>query len=258
MTIQVQVALLPDQLPQDDVAESDIAIVIDTLRFTTTAATALEVGAECVATTDSVEAARAAAAEAPSWLLCGERQCNPIEGFAMGNSPLEYTPDRVSGRKLLFTTTNGTRAVEAARVAPEVWLGSLVNRHAVCEAIASLRETRSQLRITIICAGTDGSVATEDVLAAGAIIDLLETTTAPPVAYGDSAQLALAAWRGITQTSAPTNEALQAALQQAKGGANLIEQGYASDVTRCSELDSARALPISEGENLANSIFKSR
>ncbi|HBE72110.1 MAG TPA: 2-phosphosulfolactate phosphatase [Planctomycetaceae bacterium] len=255
MPIEIQVAFLPCHLESAQIASVDVAVVIDTFRFTTTAATALAAGAECVATTDSVESARAAAAQDASWLLCGERHCKPIDGFAMGNSPLEYTAKRVSGRKLLFTTTNGTRAVTAANGAPQVWLASLVNRHAACRAIGDLRESGVDPNVMIICAGTDGMVATEDVLAAGAIIDSVSMQEPKTVARGDSAHLALAAWQRFDQKSDKQQLALQDVLKLAAGGANLIKQGYASDVTFCSKLDSINAVPISQGKNLAEHIF---
>ena len=67
-------------------------------------------------------------------VLGGERGGDLIAGFDLGNSPIEYTPDQVFGRTVLFTTTNGTRALLHARIAQRVLVGAAVNRAAIAAA----------------------------------------------------------------------------------------------------------------------------
>ena len=88
-------------------------VVIDVLRATTTMTVMLERGAECVRTVAEVEEARRVASVA-DWLLAGERQGVAPPGFDFGNSPVQLSQADLAGRRVLLTTTNGTRTVAAA------------------------------------------------------------------------------------------------------------------------------------------------
>lgn len=250
--MQVQIALLPNGLPKDWNAAESIAVVIDTLRFTTTACQALTQGALCVEVAAKVEAARTMATEArysnddrPA-LLCGERHCKVIEGFDLGNSPLEYRPEIVLGKRLVFTTTNGTLAVTAAQPAAQIWLGAMVNRRAIVDALLA----EPPASVWIVCAGTDGSVALEDVLTAGAIASEVASRSAAVEILGDSAHLALAAWRHVASESESremkgselTTRLLQA-FEKASGGRNLIQTGFADDLHFAAQVDVLDAVP---------------
>jgi len=118
------------RMPSGAVA-GGIAVVIDVLRASTTIVTALAHGAAAVAPRRSIEEALAAAADRPGAVLGGERGGVMIAGFDLGNSPLEYAPDRVAGRPVVITTTNGTAALAVCRDAAEVLVGAIVNRTAV-------------------------------------------------------------------------------------------------------------------------------
>ncbi len=173
--LRVGVALLPQLLPTGWSDTQAVAIVIDTLRFTSTACVALSGGAASIAVMSDIDAARRVASSTePPMLLCGERHCVRIPGFDLGNSPLEYTPERIAGRRLIFSTTNGTVAVEATRAAQTTVLASLLNRQRVVQWLSAAPGSIAW----IVCAGTDGQVAQEDVLTAGAIIDGLSSPVA--------------------------------------------------------------------------------
>lgn len=246
MSTKIHVALLPGLLPPQNFETLGFAVVIDTLRFTTTACQAIAVGAQSVFTVSEISDAFALRKADSSPLLCGERNCCPIQGFDLGNSPLEYTETSVVNRDLIFSTTNGTRAVEAARSAHTVFLGALVNRNAV----ADLLDSHELDRGSIICAGTDGSIAMEDVLAAGAILD----ANPKLVPDNDSAALALAAWQSLSRKDAKQlnshklSQRLEVSFRHFAGGANLVEQGYASDLKFASEVDTITKVPTSQSE----------
>ena len=142
-------------------------VVIDVLRATTTIATALFAGAREVIPCLEIEDARRIAASLPtgSYLLGGERGGKKIDNFQLGNSPAEYTAEVVKDKVVVFTTTNGTRALLACRGAEFVLCGAFVNLSPLCEAI------RNRSNIHLVCAGTDGQISREDVLLAGAIVD---------------------------------------------------------------------------------------
>ena len=109
------------------------AIVIDALRMTSVAVTALHNGCAGVLACPGVEEAKAAAVRSEA-LLGGERNALLIPGFDFSNSPLEYTAEKVAGRNLVMSTSNGTKAIAAASSAKRVLLAAFVNAKAAAEA----------------------------------------------------------------------------------------------------------------------------
>src|SRR5215831_15928716 len=109
---EVQVHLLPE-LAAAGRLEGGVAVVIDVLRASTTMVHALAAGCACIRPCAEVDDARALAGQgrAGKVLLAGERGGKPITGFDLGNSPREFTPRKCKGATLVFTTTNGTRAL---------------------------------------------------------------------------------------------------------------------------------------------------
>lgn len=150
------------------------AIVIDALRMTSVAVTALHNGCAGVLACPGVEEAKATAVRSEA-LLGGERNALLIPGFDFSNSPLEYTAEKVAGRNLVMSTSNGTKAIAAASGAKRVLLAAFVNAKAAAEAV------RGEEKTVIICAGTLGAFTLEDALAAGAIIERLQKLGASPV-----------------------------------------------------------------------------
>jgi 2-phosphosulfolactate phosphatase len=241
---------LPSGTLEISTAEIATAVVIDTLRFTTSACQALQAGAHAVWVAASVEQAQALAQQltqqpaGPSTarpLLCGERHCHRIAGFDLGNSPFEYTQQTVQDRDLVFTTTNGTLAIDAVDQLPHIVLAALVNRAAMCQHL--LQCTAGD--VVIVCAGTDGQVTWEDVLTAGALVDYLLKSTAFELG-DDTSRLAAAAWRETAYKALSSSQLridLLRALSQALGGRNLLVAGYERDVSFAAQLDTLDAVP---------------
>lgn len=237
--MKISVALLPELLNQDSGAW---AIVIDTLRFTTTATQALHAGANSVSVASEVAELRELANQSKRpLLLCGERHCKPIEGFDLGNSPWEYTETVVAEKELYFTTTNGTRAIAACSNAKPVLLAALANRNAVCQHLQS----NNVDQICIVCAGTDKKIALEDTLAAGAIANWLVQKCNAQLT-GDEAHIALSTWQSLFRNQDREDTKLvRQAFEYADGGINLIDTGYAHDLDFAAQLDSLNTVPIS-------------
>lgn len=232
---QVSVTLLPALLDTTTLPGAT-AVVIDVLRATSVIATALANGARRVYACESIDSARQLAAQSPSdSLLCGERGGLPIDGFDLGNSPAEYTPQRVRDQTIVLTTTNGTLALAAADQAEQVLTASFLNFSAVTDYLSS------QSRVVILCAGTNGRITSEDVLLAGAIVETLL-----PVGFqiaDDSTQLALHHWR---QSGASLGDAamLGDALSLSSGAGNLKRIGLSDDVMRVAQVDQCRCVPM--------------
>jgi 2-phosphosulfolactate phosphatase len=148
----------------EEVLEAPSAVVVDVLRATSTIAQALASGYQRVYCCREVDDALALRERLGEGLLGGERSAVQIEGFDLGASPREVLEPR--GQTLIYSTTNGTRAVLAAAAAcGEVLLGSLLNLNAVAGA---LRED-----CVIVCAGFQGRFALDDAYCAGRIVELL-------------------------------------------------------------------------------------
>jgi 2-phosphosulfolactate phosphatase len=218
-----------------------IAVVIDVLRASTTIVAALARGASRVRPVLTVEEARAlrAGGGGPVGpLLGGERGGLRLEGFDLGNSPLEYLPDRVRGREIVITTTNGTAALAACADAVEVLVGAVVNRSAVAMVARDLARRRGAAGIHLVCAGTDGLATEEDILAAGAILDAAagDDLDAPAVA-------ARAAFRNLVAGGSDPAPAIASAFAASRGGRNLLALGMGDDLAAAAAIDSLSVVP---------------
>ena len=164
-----------------DLAPADVAVVIDVLRATSTAVQALASGYRSVLCVRGVE--DALTLREPGRVLAGERHCVMPPGFQMGNSPLEATC--VHGEQLVLATTNGAPTiVAAAHYADAVLVGCLLNLDAVIAALDGGDD------VQVVCSGTDGAAALEDMYVAGRICERLDGTRT------DAARIAEAVARG--------------------------------------------------------------
>jgi 2-phosphosulfolactate phosphatase len=164
--MKLDVFLSPAGLAANEVAGRSV-FVIDVLRTTTVICAALHHGARGVVPVSSVaEASRLAQTLGPEdVLLIGERNCEPIEGFALGNSPLEMAAPGVRGKTLVMTTSNGTSALLAAQGAGEVFVAAAAN---LSVAGARAREILAMRReLVILCAGRESQFGLDDAYAAG-------------------------------------------------------------------------------------------
>lgn len=164
--MEVRVFATPDLAEEDTLREMTVT-VIDVLRMTSVAAMAIANGCAGIKAVAGVAEARDMA-QACGALLGGERHALKIEGFDFSNSPLEYTPERIRGQRLVMTTSNGTLAILKANKAKTLMLGALVNADAV------VRKACGAQSLGLMCAGTLGAFTLEDALAAGAIIRRLQ------------------------------------------------------------------------------------
>lgn len=235
MSRTICVHFLPSLVSPDEM-RGGVAVVIDVLRASTTIVHALAAGAELVIPFAEVDAARSCAAGLPQegCVLGGERQGLRIDGFHFDNSPRAYLRETVGGKTVVFTTTNGTRALDTCRRADRVLIGSLVNRDAVARVLAE-----QQRPVHLVCAGTAGHITTEDCLCAGALADrVLELGTAWTLA-NDEAQLARVLFRSVADDPAKRYETLCTS----RGGRNLCELGFQADIEAAAKLDSIELVP---------------
>jgi 2-phosphosulfolactate phosphatase len=213
-------------------------IVIDVFRASTTIAAALAGGARFVLPVADVEQAmKLAEPYADSEvLLGGERECQRIEGFQLGNSPREYTREVVAGKVIVFTTTNGTQALAAAKDAAAVLIGSFVNFSAVADAVAGHDS------VTILCAGNNGRLSLEDFACAGGLVNRLAKGESQ---LNDAALAARATYKNLKTDLGRTLTATEHALR-------LAELGFRADLDFALKVDSVPVVPrLNEGRIVA-------
>lgn len=210
-------------------------VVIDVLRATSTILEALVNGARDVLPIESIEQAVRKAQDIgrEQVLLCGERDVERVDGFDLGNSPLEYVPERVRGRTLVLTTTNGTRAILLGAAGGRCLIASFLNATAVADALAN-----ADTDALILCAGREGRFSLEDALCAGVIARALNERRSKGTTLeandGARAAMLLAGRYG---------RRLPAFLAQTAAGKRLVELGRRAEIEFCASLDRYAEVP---------------
>ena len=213
----------------------DVAIAIDVLWATTTLAVLFERGCRGVWVASDADAARAAG-RAANRLICGEEGGLPPPGFDHGNSPVEFARLDLSGREVVFATTNGTGTLRACAAARRVFAGSFVNLTAAVRAAARALDEPgdSSGRLLIACAGTHGRFGLEDAACAGMMVSVLVREN-PDVALDDAAEAA----RRLYESYGGAFEAVRAS----RHARTLVELGLAEDVQFCAQVDVTHVVP---------------
>lgn len=236
----IDVYSLPVLFTPEELRET-CAVVIDVLRATTTALFALSSGAERVVPLLGID--EALRRRTDDDILGGERGGVRIDGFDLGNSPESYSPQVVAGKTVLFTTTNGTVAMHAARFAEPIFLACFMNAAAVVETLSRFD------RISIICAGTDGEPTEEDLLAAGCLTERLQRRSDYAYHLNVQATIAMKLWsrsfslRRILGHETIPAETLAQILRRSRGGSNLTKLNLGADILTAAQIDSIDLVP---------------
>ena len=221
-------------MPQD--VQGRVVAVIDVLRASTTIAVALSHGARAIIPMESPDDAvtRSKQFERGAVRLAGERRMLKMDGFDLGNSPIEHSREAVEGKTVLLSTTNGTKALLAVQGARDVVVASYVNLSAVTTMLRTA--LRGGADLTLVCAGQDRQFALEDAACAGRFVhDVSRRVT------------------GLDMNDA----AFAASLIDKKFGDNLIRlfgtaahgralsaAGFGDDLAACAAVDSYPVIPI--------------
>ena len=147
--------------------QDNTVVVVDILRATSCMTTAFAHGVKSI--TPFAQLSDCLAFKAEGYLTAGERDGKKVEGFDLGNSPFEYMDSQVSGRRIAFTTTNGTQAIARSSGASEIVIASFLNLSAVAR---HLRKVTTN--VLIVCSGWKGKVNLEDTVFAGALAERLK------------------------------------------------------------------------------------
>jgi 2-phosphosulfolactate phosphatase len=234
--MRVHVALTPGEFA-GLALEGGTALVVDVLRASTTVVTACAAGCRQIIPVGDTATAlerRRGFADGTA-LLAGERDGEPIAGFDLGNSPLEYTAERVGGRTIILTTTNGTAAMMAAGAAAAAGVAALTNLGAAARwAAAQGRD------VTVLCSGEKGGLSLEDTVCAGLLVDHLASMDAAV----DPTDAATAARRVGQHYATDLGRRLS---EECRWARKLARAGRAADLAVCLAVGTARSVPVLEG-----------
>jgi 2-phosphosulfolactate phosphatase len=224
--LKATVFMTPAELDSLTVKEATV-VVVDVVRATTSMVEALASGARAIYPAVSTEEAvrLAASLGREDTLLCGERQSVKVEGFDLGNSPAEFTPEEVEGKRLVMSTTNGTVALLRVQEARRVLVASFTNLGAVADAV------RDDADVVILCAGRMGRFALDDALCAGHLLRRLGGGRD----FNDGAG---AAWE-----LAGVLAATPAVLATTEAGRAVTAHGFAADLDVCGDVDRRAVVP---------------
>jgi 2-phosphosulfolactate phosphatase len=210
-------------------------VVIDIFRATSSICYGIENGAEAIIPVSEVEECAAYREKGFDHLLAAERNGEVVAGFDFGNSPFSYTKEKVSGKTVVLTTTNGTHALHLSRKAKKIVIGSFLNLTSLCNWLKTQNES-----ILLVCAGWKNNFNLEDTLFAGAVVEQLKesgyTLDDPAMAANDLFQIGK---NDISQYLSKTSH-----------GERLKKLGIEKDIAFCLQIDVTTAIPILDGEKL--------
>jgi len=237
--MKIDVALLPTGVNKTDLGDT-VCIVLDIFRATTSILTSFANGcAVMIPVLSTEDASIAATSQRGPVLFAGERQSITIKGYDFGNSPFEFSLDKVQDKKIIMTTSNGTIAIKATEGAYRTLIGSFLNAQAVCRQGKSYGKD-----ILIVCAGTDGLFSLEDALCAGLLVKLLSAVGQNVLT--DSA-------RGALLMYTQAQDKLVEIGATSRNGKRLDDLNRMEDVVYCFQRDILEIVPeYSKGQIIVN------
>ncbi len=230
--MQIDIQFLPFS-PDPSTLSRRTIVVIDILRATSVIIQALSQGAMEVIPVSTVEEVFQMAKNFPqdTTLLGGERGSKKIEGFDLGNSPREYVREKVEGKRLILTTTNGTKAFHSVSSGREVAAGSFFNIGATAKWCLDLNRD-----ILLFPSGDGGRFSLEDTICGGMLIDQVTKTVKKSTALTDAAQSAHILYQRFEDN-------LVEAFHVSCHGKDLVAKGFEDDLAYCAQIDITDIVP---------------
>lgn len=231
---QINVCLSPALIPLFEV-EKYIVVVIDIFRATSSICYGIDNGAEAIIPVAEVEECLGYQGKHPHYLLAAERNGEVVTGFDFGNSPFSYTKEKVEGKTVVLTTTNGTHALHLSRKAKKVVIGSFLNLSAINQWLKAQQDD-----VLLVCAGWKNNFNLEDTIFAGAVADQL----IPAGFIPDDAAIAACDLYQLAKND------LDGYLKKTSHSERLKKLGIEKDIAFCLQVDITSAIPVLDGERL--------
>jgi 2-phosphosulfolactate phosphatase len=231
--MNIHIQLLPLPIPPG-LLSSRVVVVIDILRATSVMVQAMSHGAGEIIPVETVEKAfQLAKTFAPNtMLLGGERESKKIEGFDLGNSPREYQGEKVRGKRLILTTTNGTKAFHAVTSGKKVLVGSFFNISAVVERCFELNQD-----LFIYPSGDEGNFSLEDTVCGGMLIDRIIKKGRGSFTLTDASRSAHILFQRFEAN-------IVESFYLSQHGRDLVDQGFEEDLPYCAQVDTTDIVSV--------------
>jgi 2-phosphosulfolactate phosphatase len=230
MDIDIQFVPIP---PDPNLLSNRVVVVIDVLRATSVIVHTMSQGAKEIIPVRTVEEAFQIAKAFPqnSTLLGGERGSHKIEGFDLGNSPQEYVAEKVRGKRLILTTTNGTKAFHSVSPASEILVGSFFNMNAMAQRCLEMERD-----LMIFPSGDEGDFSFEDTVCGGMLISGIIKKGMKPILLSDASGCAQILYQRF-------EDKLLEAFHLSHHGKGLVQQGFDDDLIYCAQIDITNIIP---------------
>ncbi|MBK0380130.1 2-phosphosulfolactate phosphatase [Mucilaginibacter segetis] len=234
----LNVCLSPALIPLYNI-EDYIVVVIDIFRATSSITYGIGNGAEAIIPVAEIQECSAYREKGKEYLLAAERNGEVVSGFDFGNSPFSYTKEKVFGKTVVLTTTNGTNALHLSRKAKKVVIGSFLNITSLCSWLKKQPDS-----ILLVCAGWKNNFNLEDTLYAGAVIEQIKSRDYvlddPAIAANDLYQIG--------------KQDIVDYLKKTSHSERLKKLGIEKDIEFCLQIDLTTAIPILDGEKLVKLV----
>ncbi len=217
--------------------DNNLVVIVDILRATSSICAAIHNGVKSIIPVATVEEARKMKLE--GYKVASERDGFVLDFADFGNSPFNFTPEKVAGQEIVYSTTNGTRCIHMASHSRAVIVGSFLN-------ITSLADwlIRQNAPVLIFCASWKDRFSLEDTVFAGALAEKLlasgkfETICDAVTASIDLWNMAKSDLNGYIQKSAQ------------KG--RLASKGLDDCIEYCLTADQTQVIPVFKNERLVD------
>ncbi|QQL49399.1 2-phosphosulfolactate phosphatase [Mucilaginibacter ginkgonis] len=233
--LALHVCLSPALIPLYKVEEY-IVVVIDIFRATSSICYGIENGAEAIIPVAEVAECAAYREKGAEFLLAAERDGSVVEWFDFGNSPFSYTTEKVAGKTVVLTTTNGTHALHLSRSAKKVVIGSFLNLTSLCDWLGKQHDN-----ILLVCAGWKNNFNLEDTVFAGAVVNRLRLLN--KYVLDDAATAALDIYNMARND-------LAGYLGKTAHSERLKKLGIEKDIAFCLNVDLTTSIPVLIGDRL--------
>lgn len=209
--------------------ENDTVIVVDVFRASATICAMLENGASAVISVADIEEAKRY--KSLGYLVGAERNARQCDFADFGNSPFDYTREKMVGKEVVFTTTNGTQAIDAAKNAKHLFVGTFSNIEALLQKTVEVAA-----RVVILCAGWNNRANVEDTLFGGRFAEKLSERTEVSL-ESDAVKIALELWQSAKENPLEY-------LKNSEHYHRLIANGVESDAAYCLKENSVSVVPV--------------
>lgn len=233
----IEVCLSPALFEFRTTTDNLIVVIVDVLRATSAFCAAFDSGIEIIVPVSGLDELQEY--KNKGFVTAAERNGIKVDFADFGNSPTVFLQNSFAGKALAYSTTNGTQAIEMAKICGDIALAAFVNLNAISEWLIGQKKN-----IVILCSGWKNTFSLEDTLCAGALVVSLEQS-GKFNHICDASDTALTLWQS-------SKKDFQEVAKRANHYQRFVRQGRQDDLRHCFLLNTSKAVPVWDGEGFRN------